>query len=237
MAEYERVLAALGAVPSGARPKTILAGDENQEAGYYQTDPLSNLVRVLKARKLDIEDKAKKQMEAAQKKADMYKTLREAGYDKRAAYEAIEKNQFPKIPGGEDVGNKTSREKILAKISRGEALTSGEQQLYDETIKHKPQEDLLGDALAGDGTNNEVKMRDQILDKIARGTPLSSGEQKIYDEVIKKRAPAAAKDDLGAALDDNLGDEMVPVVSPAGIKGSVPKSKLVAALKAGYKKR
>jgi hypothetical protein len=237
MPEFERVLAGLGAVPAGARPKTILAGDENQEAGYYQTDPLSNLVRALKARKLDIEDKAKKQMEASQKKADMYKTLREAGYEPAAAYEAIQKNKFPEIPGGEDVGKKTSREKILAKISKGETLTDGEQQLYDETIKHKPQEDLLGDAIAGNETENQTKMRDQILDKIARGTPLSSGEQKIYDEVIKKRAPAAVKNDLGAVLDNNLEDEMVPVVSPAGIKGSVPKSKLAAALKAGYKKR
>jgi len=234
MAEAERILAALGAVPLGAHPKTILAGHANQEPGYYQTDPLSNLVRTLKARTLDIEAEAKKKMETAQKKADMYKTLREAGYDPKSAYEAVTKNQFPDISGGPDVGKKTVREKILDKIGRGETLSSGEQQIYDETIKHQ-QEDSL-DSVIGE-TDAQKKTREDILDKIARGTPLSPGEQKIYDEVIKKGQPKPA-DTPDTVLDNQPGkEEMIPVISPAGVKGSVPKSKLAAALAAGYKKR
>ena len=82
------MLADLGAVPAGAQPKTILAGDENQEPGYYQTDPLSNMNRELK-----------------------------------------------KIPPAQKNEEPTVEERILTKISKGEALTPGEQKIYDEVIK------------------------------------------------------------------------------------------------------
>lgn len=241
MAEYERILAALGAVPAGARPKTILAGDENQEPGYYQTDPLSNIARTLKARKLEIDAELKKKQEATQKKADMYKTLREAGYDPKSAYEAVVKGNLP-VPGPEDnsLPKKSSREKILDKIAKGETLSTGEQQVYDETIKHKEEGGSLDEAISGVSsgeTPTQKKMREQILDKIARGTPLTPGEQKIYDEVIKKKqASPAAQENLDTVINSQK-DEMVAVISPTGVKGSVPKSKLAAALKAGYKKR
>jgi hypothetical protein len=239
MAEYERILATLGAVPAGTKPKTILAGDENQEPGYYQTDPLSNLVRTLKKRKLDIEDKLKKEQEATQKKIDMYKTLRESGYDPKSAYDAVKKNQFPELPGTDEVGKKTSRERILAKIAKGETLTTGEQQVYDDTIKHKETDENLLDETIADKTTetetaNQKKMREQILDKIARGTPLTPGEQKIYDEVIKKSQPKV-QEDLSTVIKDQ--EEMIAVIAPDGSKGSVPKSKLARALAAGYKKR
>jgi len=244
MADFERILAAMGAVPSGTRPKTILAGDENQEPGYYATDPLSNIVRVLKKRQLDIEATQKKQQEAAQKKADMYKTLRDAGYEPKKAYEAVAKNQFPE-PGKEDFSLKKSpRDIILDKMSKGQVLTEGEQKVYDETIQHK-EEDVANPT--------QVKMRDQILGKISRGEALTKGEQKIYDETIKKgAAKSGGQDNLDAILSNKnttsapdasvsdlsmRGKDMVPVISPDGTPGWIPIKKLAAALKAGYTTR
>lgn len=234
MAEAERILAALGAVPAGAIPKTILAGDANQEPGYYQTDPLSNLVRTLATQKLTIQDKLKKKQEAAQKKADMYKTLREAGYEPKAAYEAVTKATLTE-PGKEDFSlKKTVKERIMDKIAKGEDLLPGEQTIYNDVIKKKGNGlDELDTEIPGESPTQK-KTREDILDKIARGTPLQPGEQKIYDEVIKKKSVTPAQD-LNSIVNNN--EEMVPVVSPAGIKGSIPKSKLAVALKAGYKQR
>ena len=188
MADYERVLTALGAVPAGARPKTILAGDENQEPGYYQTDPLSNMVRALKARQLDIEEKAKKQMEKAQKKADMYKTLREAGYDPTSAYEATQKDQFPDMAGGNDVGNKTSREKILAKIEKNETLSSGEQQVYDETIKHGSADNFASAVKAGiNDIKSGKRKRNDVIKSLYEDYPeKTSNIQTLRKQLINK---------------------------------------------------
>jgi hypothetical protein len=145
-------------------------------------------------------------------------------------------------PGPEDtsLSKKTTREKILDKIGKGEDLTTGEQTIYDETIKHKTEDDLLDNAINEKNaieTPNQKKMREKILEKIAAGgiESLNPGEKKIYDEVIKKRQPEI-KEDLGTFVKDQK-EEMVKVISPTGAKGSIPKSKLAAALKAGYKKR
>lgn len=240
MAEFERVLAALGAVPAGSAQKVVLPGTD-QEPGYNATDPFSSLVRTIKNNQAQIDADIKKRQEEEKHKADMYKTLREAGYDPKSAYEAVLKGKLTP-PGPEDTPLKQSlRDKILDKIAKGIALDPGEQKVYDETIKHKQDEDLLGNAL-GDNppaeTESQKKMREKILDKIARNQPLTPGEQKIYDEVIKKRQAqnTAPVDELGDAVEGGQ-EEMVPMIAPDGRKGKMPKSKVAAALKAGYKKR
>lgn len=244
MAEFERIMAAMGAVPAGARPKQVI--EDGGEPGYYSTDPLSQLTRIIKANQLQIQDKLQKQQEASKKQADMYKTLREAGYDPKSAYEAVINNKLTP-PGAEadtSLGDnkKNQREKILDKIAKGQTLTTGEQQVYDDTIKRKPAassgEDLLDDAINGSDkteTPNQKNMREKILAKLGKGEALTPGEQKIYDEVIKKGSGASGEDALSDLLPGQ--GEMVKVIDPAGIPGSIPKSKLSAALKRGYKTR
>lgn len=180
----DQILAAMGAVPAGAQPKTIIT-DQNgeQTAGYYDTSSMGNLLRTLKTQQLKVEADQKKKMEALQKQADMYKTLREAGYDPKAAYEAVNNHKLT-AGGSDDFLNKDPKEKILAKMSRGETLTAGEQKIYDDTIKRK-----VVDPTA----------RTEILRKIADGEDLTEGEQQIYDETIKKKT---SDNPLGEALGD-----------------------------------
>jgi hypothetical protein len=240
MADIERMLAAMGAVPSGTTPKTIFMDQADQEPQYAQTDPLSMLVRTLKAKQIESDAAIKKKQEAAEKKADHYKTLREAGYNPQDAYKAVMAGDL--LPPGEidtSLQKKTTREKILDKISKGEILTVGEQQVYDDTIKHKTDESL--DTIINDKgvevsvDTKQKKTNEAILDKIAKGLTLTAGEKKIYDEVIKKAQPKPEEN-----LDTIIGagkEKMIAVISPGGKKGSVPASKLAAALAAGYKKR
>jgi len=253
MSESARILAAMGAVPAGVQPKTIT--EENGEPGNYDISTLGRVIRVLNQQKLKVEADAQKKMETAKKKMDMYKTLRDAGYDSKSAYESVIKNEM-KVPGEEDFSSiKSPTERILNKMSKGIALTAGEQQVYDETIKKKQpaqkNQDLLDESIKAKvdltkaqtekiklgKTPNQQRMYEQILRKIANGMDLTTGEQKIYDEVIKKQAKQNGSGDaLSDILDPENNEETVKVQHPDGRKGTILKSKLPAALAAGFKK-
>lgn len=102
------------------------------------------------------------------------------------------------------------KEGILRKLANDEALTAGEQRIYDEVIKkssgesdiqqqidearlEKLQQDTkrskaLTEKSGRKPTEKSVKqnVRERILNKLANDEALTSGEQKIYDEIIKK---------------------------------------------------
>lgn len=84
---FDPVLAQMGYVPQGARPKTII---DNGEPGYYQTNGLENLSRALSKFKGDQEAEQQKKMVELQNKATLYKTLRENGYSSSGAHKAVE---------------------------------------------------------------------------------------------------------------------------------------------------
>jgi len=234
-----------GYVPTGVKPKTIKAG--GGKADYYDTSTLGRVLEAMMKQKqkaaADLEEKQK----GMEKKADMYKTLRESGYSTQNAYEAVMKAQYPKEGPTEKSKFETEREKseaetikikadgvtlpktklqasIMQKIMLDEELTAGEQKIYDETIKGK------GDELAGlfsDNTSNAGQVKAKILDKVANDETLTAGEQRIYDEVISKTS--------GKGIQRN--GKKVAVISPDGIPGFLPESQLNAALKQGYKRR
>jgi hypothetical protein len=207
------------------------------------------IMSVLKGQKLQQDETIKKQQDQMKHRADMYKTLREAGYDPKSAYESVMKNQLAG-PGGEDAALiKDPKEKILAKIARGESLTTGEQDIYDNVIKKKAVDsggNMLDQAIADNKaastektkqTTTQLEMQNKILEKVSSGKTLTVGEQKIYDDVIKKVNNNSGSD-LSGMIDTSRGSgQMVKVIAPDGTKGSIPQSKLAAALKAGYKKR
>jgi hypothetical protein len=206
------------------------------EAGFFQTDKLSTMLRGLEAFQRKEQEKEEKRQKEMTRQVDMYKTLREAGYDPDKAYEAVMKGvSLPKPEAEDRTIPKTQREKILDKIARGVSLTEGEQQVYDETIKHKEKET---EDTSLKETINQSKLHARIEQKIADGITLTPGEQKIWEEVIKKSP--GKNNNSAQELEDELKskqDEMVPVYDPLGRKMKVPKSRLTDALKAGWKKR
>jgi hypothetical protein len=253
MSDSTRILAAMGAVPAGVQPKTV--AEEGGEPGNYDISTLGRVIRVLNQQKLKVEAETQKKMETVKKKMDMYKTLRDSGYDAKSAYESVIKNEM-KAPGdNEDFSSiKSPTERILNKMSKGIALSSGEQKVYDETIKHKQpavkNQELLDESLKAktdltkaqaakiklNKTPNQQRMNEKILEKIANGTDLTPGEQKIYDEVIKKQAKSGSGDALSDILTPDNNEEKVKVQHPDGRVGTILKSKLPAALAAGFKK-
>lgn len=207
-----------GAVMAGATPKTILADGSGpgSEPGYYDTSPLGNLLRRVEQMQAESKIKQQEQQKKINNRIDTYKTLRDAGYDPKKAYEAVIANDFPSEPGGE-----TSQEKK-------------DQATIDYT---KKKTDILP-------TSTKSKLHSDIQQKVANGETLTPGEQRIYDEVIRKygnksdlsEVVNSNKEKAGTAKKTTPG-KMVPMINPAGQKKLVPAENVERAKAAGWKTR
>lgn len=138
MAYNEDTLLKMGFVPKGARPRTVDPyGNPITESGSQNI--ARNLGNILNSVYGAIEMRQKQEqqkMEKLKKQADMYKVLRDSGYDPKSAYQAIQKNQIPGgVPTGQDKYareeekenadlEKTKAETVLAK-SKADYWQSG----------------------------------------------------------------------------------------------------------------
>ena len=218
MADIERILSGMGAVPRGATPKTIPA--EGGEAQWQANDPFSKALRIINKFQTERQMDQLKQQKLMQNDFDMYKTLRDSGYSSADAYDAIQKRKLPSSAPGltlkdqeaqADIEYKKARTKeisegtgslsdikakILDKVASGEELTTGEQSIYDDIIKRKSDTSL--DSILSKRTPPAIKTpptKEGIMAKIANGGILTPGEQKIYDETIKKSSNGSALED------------------------------------------
>lgn len=82
MGIQESLLAA-GYTPAGVNPGTDTLSRINSALGTYQSE---------------VRAKRERQQKDNQRKMDMYKTLRDTGYDPAAAYDAAMKDQLPGAP-------------------------------------------------------------------------------------------------------------------------------------------
>ncbi len=207
-----------GAVMAGQRPKVITSPEG--EPGYHQTDKLSTLLRGMEAFQAEAQVDEEARMKKAEKKFDMYKTLRSSGYDPARAFKAVGKMDLPDEPGGAT----DSERKADAEVKKTEA----------QTEKIKKETDMM--------SVNKADLTKRILNKIANDEALTPGEQKVYDEVIKKYGKKSSlEEDLesgGAASKPATGDgEYVPMMDPKGKKKKVHPEDVEKALKKGWKKR
>jgi hypothetical protein len=81
----------------GTEPKTIVNGGEPQ---YYDTSATAQLMRGLSGYMKLKQAELERQQKEMQRKADMYKTLRDAGYEPERAYKSVISNKLIE-PGGE----------------------------------------------------------------------------------------------------------------------------------------
>lgn len=102
---YDKLLEQ-GAVPAGTTPNVINA--EGKMLGKAATDPLSRLSRAMDEASKERESKEDAKLEENKRKIEYYKKLLDAGYDKKTAWDAAMKNEFPSGPPNksaeEDVG-------------------------------------------------------------------------------------------------------------------------------------
>ena len=211
MAWYDSLIEQ-GAVPAGTTPKQI-----NPRTGVAEHGPTNTVAMMLKSLNdvmVQQQEQQAKRQEAMKKQVDMYNTLRDQGYDPKSASEAVRSSKFPTTEPGVPLKDQKTQAEI-------DALRGGKDTSYDR-----------------------VKAR--ILNKMSNDEALTAGEQRVYDEVIKKDTGLAGL--LGGLESDGGGGgasptpapapaAMVPVIAPDGRKGTIPASKLQAALKRGYKRR
>jgi hypothetical protein len=214
---WQEMLAEQGFVPKGVTPKVY---DPNTGGFNNQAeDPLSRLMQTLQAASIQNQAKTEKLQKDNDKKLDIYKTLREQGYDPKKAYEAAMKNVLPIEAPGQTMKEQTE----AAGLERTKA----------ETDKIKK----------GLVTKTKDEVENDIVGKVSRGEGLTAGEQKIYDDVIKKQKKSEG-DSVDQILNNKNGssapparEDLVAVYNPSGQPGYVPKAKLNAALAQGYRKR
>lgn len=225
-----------GYVPSGVTPNVV------QQEGDDVTARIKQGLMAYQA-----EQKAKDEEKAAKlkKQGDMYKTLRDSGYDPKSAYKAVTTSTF-----GEPGGLTTAEQKTGAEVKGIEASTGIKQAQVGNInaaaeVKKAQAAKILEETKQIPATKKNLVNR--ILGKMAEGGVLTTGEQKVYDEVIRKYGnkssleealgvqPAAAPEPKPAAK--QTADEWVPMTDPSGKPKKVHKEDVSKALAQGWKKR
>lgn len=192
------------------------------ETGYEETSTLGRIAQNISGFLLKQRQEEEKRQKEMNKKLEMYKTLREAGYDPGRAHKAVQEMKFPAEAAAESIKEQQAKAEL--------------EKTRVETEKIK--KDMLTPS-KGKG------LQSRIMEKIANDEELTPGEQKIYDEVIKRSDTGDELADIlknkgqagggGDAKSQWRDDEMVPVISPEGKAGKIPRKNLTKALKAGYK--
>lgn len=239
-----------GFVPAGMTPKVI--DSPGAEAQSVSNDPLSRMARqvsrLLTQQQLD----AEKRQEKIKKRYDMFKTLRDAGYDSKTAYDAVIKDEMPASYPAQTEEEKLKIDKTKAetrkitaeaeKIEKGvDPAIEKEIMRIEEKAAEKgyvisldanmtSQEKLktaraLYARQAGEAMKKTAKgktSRDRILNKIESGEALTPGEQKIYDEIIKPGGGAASDLDNYTAGQAG-GGEAAGGPTPAKVEAMIKK--------------
>lgn len=134
MANYEDDLLRAGFVPSGVRPKTI---QPDGSAQWENNSRLGRAAKILQTMIYQEQVKSQQRAERMKYQSDMYKSLRDAGYDPKTAYDAVQKNQMPSAApayGGLEEEGKIAD--IEYKRARTEQIRSGEKTpIYDQQGK------------------------------------------------------------------------------------------------------
>ncbi len=235
MAGFESVLAAMGAVPKGAKSNVI--DSETGKSESFQENPFGRVLRNVVKFQQQEQVREEKRIKRTMDQASMYQTLRESGYTPKRAYDAVQKNYLPE-PEPEQETLKEKR--VESEIETSQAKTD----YYRSRIP-------LNEGVA----QKKIELITAQIDKLKQKAVADPGqEQKANKQIEKlnaeielinarKNALANKKSTNQNELNDILDkkttgkEEMVPVLNPQGKPFRIPRSKLAAALKAGWKKR
>lgn len=160
----------------GTERKTIVDGGE---PGYHDTSTLGKFAQGLQtflAKAQAAEEKRQKEME---RQVDMYKTLREAGYDPKSAYDAVKSGRFPNVPAGESVKQKQEQATLRK--------TEAEAEIKEKEVK--------------EGAQTESGKFRAAVTKVRKGElDWEDLEQDYPDRIdtIEKLKTSFAKKDIGA---------------------------------------
>ena len=106
----------MGYTPQGMPRRTI--DTDTGQMGFEDKSTLGTLTKSLQKFMLMQQKEQERLQKEAQRKFDMYKTLREAGYDSQSAFESAQKGTFPARHGGESM--KMEQEKAALAKTKAE---------------------------------------------------------------------------------------------------------------------
>lgn len=193
-----------GYVPQGAEPLTITEpGGAPQQ--NIQTDRLSNLLRALKQDEQDKQMRFQEQQKKMQNQTDMYTKLREAGYDPKSAYEAIQKNEMPSAPGEGATKGALEQQKAQADID------------YKKASTKKMEVEAAGGGAAGRRADqlkfyNSTKLRQEFInrpevkDYVTVGTSVESMDSLLNNAMQGNIQNATALDQALITMYNKLTD-------------------------------
>lgn len=208
------------------------AGGPTNVVPVQGTDPLALMNQGLAAYQAQYKADQVAQQKEMGRKLDMYKTLRDSGYQPADAYNAVIKNKMPEVAGG-----LTDKEKKIQAQTANINAAAGLRKA--QTLKVNAETNVVNLA------PNQKALTLKILTKIAGGQKLTTGEQKVYDEVIRKYGNRSALElALGGAADSSAAagqagtdtSGYVPMLDPSGTPKRVHPEDVSKALAQGWKR-
>lgn len=153
----------------GQAPVVQTAGDNTVVNWQQQPGGFQRSSQILSTIMATLEEEEKKKQKKIQEKADSYKVLREAGYDSKAAYEAMRKGEFP----SEQPGSTAEEQKASAGLEKTQAET---EKIRTET------ENLKGPVPEG-----FIRVGNQIVRKNSVGTVDVKDLESVVEGIAQGR--------------------------------------------------
>lgn len=238
----------------GMKPEVQSMGGGSVAVNWSPTESQSGFGRMVQTLSVMLESQRKaeeQRQEKMKKQADMYKTLRESGYDPKSAYDAVQKNQLPG-PGSEMLKEEKAKSEIAktqadtekskaetlkaqADASRGGKTPLTEQQML--TNKSKKQLAIQAirtgkafDPRTGADAFVDFTNKDDVLAYIATlGVDLE--DEQIQSELNNKFTTSPEK-----ATEKGTAEEKVLMKRPDGATVRIKASDVQAAIGTGYKR-
>lgn len=215
----------------GQRPKVTSAGGGNLVVDWEQEpNALSRSSQVLGTilSTLDQEDEKKRKKQA--EKFDFYRVLREAGYDPKSAFEAMQSGAPPATPPGETTKEKKEKadlEKSQADVKKTQAetdLAKSKAAAYDRGDIGKRQ--AAAEKMNAAQLQREIKRMSDPLEN----PDYDSEDTQSYISFLNQRLQQLARYEGGATT------EKVLMKRPDGATVKINAKDVPAAEKKGYKR-
>lgn len=220
---YEDELLRQGFVPKGVRRKQLNASGEAtwetgaQRAGTALNKVMDNVYGALEMRRKQEQQKA----EAQAKQFDMYKTLRESGYDPKAAHEATLKKVGLPEPSGTD---KFGREEEKTQAELG--LTKAKTKYYEQGGAKRTVIDKMTPA----------QLQDRLKFLTDPVNVQEGDEEETTQEIlsITKTLRGMTTGKKEASGTESPSEGFVIMKSPDGTKYKIPKANIEKAKQRGF---
>lgn len=214
-----------GLVPQGYQKKSF---DPITQQSYVESDSgLGRAAQVIQRILVQRQQVMKDRREKLEKQFDMYKVLRDAGYDPKSAHEAVQKNQMPAAPGGESLEEQEKKATIEEKQAKADYYRKGasKRTVIDQMTPNQLQSRLK--FLLENPSEDEASDQQEISAITRKIREMTLGKTQAGQEAPAQRTEKPVKSEKSGPR--------VLMEKPDGTKVRVAAADVNKALKKGYK--